>query len=301
MFRYAFLGLQIDSTLSFPFLEAGEAKKPADVCFVELESTDNDFLQDFQDKKKPLDLSKEVSYLENSYLYMRISYGQEISFLRKEKCSDIYARAFLIGFGMSLIAHERDMLAIHGSVVVRDNKAYLISGESGSGKSTLTNELLKQGYQFMADDMTFVNAMKADKTAFVYSAFPYQKLCRDAAIRAGLSLEDLIYVNEEKDKFLAPCQAGFVSGEMPLAGLIYLTITNKDQVGVINTCGLDSFHVCTHNLFLRHLIKDDLYMAEIGQKCLKMASKIRVCVIERPVNGNTLEEITQYAVSFMKQ
>lgn len=152
----------------------------------------------------------------------------------------------------------------------------------------------------MVDDMTIVDPLQDDKYAFARPAFPYQKLCRDAALQAGYDLNDLIYINDLKDKFMAPCSSEFVYDSMPIGGMIYLYPSKEDKVIFREAQGMDKFYLCCNNLFLRHLLREDKYKPQIGQKCLKMASKLPICTIGRPVEKDTVKEIMQYAVDFIE-
>ena len=53
----------------------------------------------------------------------------------------------------------------------------------------------------MADDITVVDCN--DKEVSAYPGFPYQKLCRDVVEKKQLDKDDLIYIDEDKDKYLA--------------------------------------------------------------------------------------------------
>lgn len=84
----------------------------------------------------------------------------------------------------------------------------------------MTCGLLERGYRLLADDMAVVQTFSGKKDsrelALVYPAFPYQKLCRDAAVRRGYALEKLLYINEEKDKFLVPWKGDFLTEPEPV-------------------------------------------------------------------------------------
>ena len=162
---------------------------------------------------------------------------------------------------------------MHCSVIASDEGAILISGESGSGKSTLTNAFLSDGWKFMADDMAYVKTKEGGEVV-VYPAFPYQKLCRDAALRKGYNLDELIYLGEEKDKFFVPYQGDFVTHEMPVKALVVLMLAAVDEVSVSEITGMNKFMACANNLFLRHLLKQDRYTSVAGQESFRMAEGI---------------------------
>ena len=172
-----------------------------------------------------------------------------------------------------------------------------IIGMSGAGKSTVTTAFLEKGYRLMADDMAFVE-VKGDGIAMASPAFPYQKLCRDAALAKGYRMEDMIYIDEEKDKFLVPCTGVFQREKARLERFVFLGIRWKkeaeDKSGKIKAekiTGPDSMIVYKDNLFLRHLWKKQDPGMEIWQNCLKIAEQIPVFWIRRPAAGDSTAEV----------
>lgn len=47
--------------------------------------------------------------------------------------------------------------SVHGNLVVINGRGILLLGKPASGKSTLSYELLKQGHQFVADDLVLLD------------------------------------------------------------------------------------------------------------------------------------------------
>ena len=78
----------------------------------------------------------------------------------------------------------------------------------------------------MADDMAWVDG------SMVYPAFPYQKLCRDVVEREGYDMEELIYIDEQKDKFLARYRGAFSTESRLMKGFILLHLTSAEKVTV---------------------------------------------------------------------
>lgn len=179
---------------------------------------------------------------------------------------------------------------MHCSAVADEAGAVLICGESGAGKSTVTTALLEDGYRLMADDMAFVQAVP-EKGSVAYPAFPWQKLCRNVAMEKGYCLEDLIYINEEKDKFLVPYRGDFYVDGVPVKQFIMLGVVDGESVLEQAVEGFEKFHVVANNLFLRHLLGKDKYRPDIGQMCLKMAAGIRMNYIGRPNGKDTAAEV----------
>ena len=86
------------------------------------------------------------------------------------------------------------------------------------------------------------------------------KLCRDVVLRQGYPPEELLYIDEKKDKFLVPCTGVFQREKARLERFVFLGIRWKkeaeDKSGKIKAekiTGPDSMIVYKDNLFLRHL------------------------------------------------
>jgi serine kinase of HPr protein (carbohydrate metabolism regulator) len=188
-------------------------------------------------------------------------------------------------------------MALHCAAISKEGEAILIAGESGSGKSTVTDALLKKGYDLLADDLVIVrdNALGEILTA---PGFPYQKLCRDVVTCRGYRLDDLLYINEEKDKFLVPYEGEFSLKEKPLKAMFLLAeVEENDRLLIEELKGIDKFHAYISNLFLRRLLKEQSYTANVGKTCLTIAAKISIYLIRRPKGKDTLNEIIEYITS----
>ncbi|MBE5937544.1 MAG: hypothetical protein E7265_05895 [Lachnospiraceae bacterium] len=256
-------------------------------------------------KEKAYEFLPDKSYLVNKTCFLYVCDGKRITYKLKPEGIVRYLQSYILGFGMSMIAMQRNMLAIHCSALACNGEAVLIAGESGSGKSTLATVFLENGYKLMADDMALIetceNSADNERRVIAKSAFPYQKLCRNVVEEKGYNPDELIYINEYKDKFLAPCRELFQEETVPVKALIYLYVTQNDEVTVNEAEGLDKFHICAGNLFLRKLLGNDRYAPHIGQKCLEAASAMPVYCIGRPQNGDTTDEVVNAAFSVVKK
>ena len=207
-------------------------------------------------------LGTEKGWLCNRTLAMSVERGQVIRYHIRKGGDPGAVRTYLLGFGIAMLSIQQGKLPIHCSALATpEGGAILIAGESGAGKSTLTAELLKRGYRFLADDMAVVD-ISGKEGVWVYPAFPYMKLCRDVVLRQGYPPEELLYIDEKKDKFLVPCTGVFQREKARLERFVFLGIRWKkeaeDKSGKIKAekiTGPDSMIVYKDNLFLRHLWK----------------------------------------------
>ncbi len=291
MYYYLLFGNVVESDIEFPQL------MKTDVTESSIVIKSGKMPQELYDYEKECgcNFGNDISWLTNTYCYLYVENGSTITYELKEKGTLSMARNYLMGWGMSMLGLQRGINAMHCSVVATDQGAILISGESGSGKSTLTNLFLDKGWKFMADDMAYVQT-KENGTAYVYPAFPYQKLCRDAALRKGYDLNELIYLGEDKDKFLVPYKGEFVMHEMPIKALIVLGRNMGEEVIAEEMSGFNKFMCCVNNIFLRHLLGQARYASTPAKESFRMAEAISVFRLSRPAKGDTLQEVMQKAM-----
>lgn len=290
-YSYRLYGLRIKTDLEFPQLVAEDAEtvtEPVPEIRIEEGEIPEEILRE---PTRKYDFGPDRSFLSNRTMWMVAEQGNSIRYRRKEGGNPFYMRTYLLGYGMAMIAMQRGQLAIHCSAVADAQGAVLIAGESGAGKSTVTTMLLEQGYELMADDMAVVEP-GTDRT-YVYPAFPYQKLCRNVATEQGYDLEKLLYINEEKDKFLVPYRGTFSTEKRPVKAFIMLGLTEGEHVQAGEIAGIRRFPVYADNLFLRHLLKQEKYRPQIGAKCIAMAATVPTFYIVRPAEGDSTSEVSQ--------
>lgn len=302
MERYCLYGMSIVSDLAFPQLvkepEEYRLQHP-DGCQIEI--VKGKIQQDIQERTDvKYEFGDDFSWLVNDTAWIIVEHGKRITYELKEGGRVDYLQSYLLGWGMSMLALQRGILAIHCSAVADEAGAILICGESGAGKSTVTTAFLEKGYRLMADDMAFVD-VKGDGIAMASPAFPYQKLCRDAALAKGYRMEDMIYIDEEKDKFLVPYTGNFSLTSVPVRGMCMLGIVTGTEVVSTRIKGMDQFYLVANNLFLRHLLGAKKYEPKIGQLCLKMAASVPCGFIGRPQEGDSIEAIMNSAMEFVNE
>ncbi len=289
MYQYRIYGLCLFSDIAFPQLLTAsdeDTKKLPRITIAEAP-----FPAELKrDELHFSHIAKDVSYLSNTYCYLLSEHGTRLFYERKGDVSDLLLGAYLLGWGLSMLCHQRGLLALHGSCVSGPEGALIICGNSGSGKSTLTRDLLAQNYTFLADDISVV-ATEGNGSVSVFPTFPYQKLCRDVVERLGFSKNELIYVDEKKDKFLVPYKGFFPNSPIPVRALVFLTITREDTVSVTELSGVPKFQTCMNSLFLKPLLSDALYAPENGIAGLTLASRIPVYLIGRPADKDCRNEI----------
>lgn len=293
MNRYHLYGFCIETDLDFPQLVKEDAvSSEMDVIRV-VETTVPEEIKNITDRK--YEFGEEFSWLKNDTTWIVVEKGNTIGYKLTGGGWPSYLQTYILGYGMSMLAMQRGILAIHCSAVADEEGAVLIAGESGAGKSTVTAAFLENGYRLMADDMAFVRTAPSER-AMASPAFPFQKLCRNVALEKGYRLEELIYIDEEKDKFLVPYRGTFITDSVPVKAFIMLSLTSGEKVQMQEITGFNKLHIYVNNLFLRHFLKEKKYSPAIGQKALEMAATVPTYVVSRPQTGDTSKEVAELAL-----
>lgn len=82
-----------------------------------------------------------------------------------------------MGMNLQMALGQRRYLLLHASVVERDGRALLMTGESGAGKSTLAALLTTRGWRLMGDEFALI-----DPATGLVHAFPRLVSLKNAAI-----------------------------------------------------------------------------------------------------------------------
>lgn len=293
MFYYCLYGLNVQSDIEFSQFKSEENNAFNSPTVTISECTVPSELLAITDKKYEFGMKR--SWLSNRTAWIIVENGEKIRYSLKPKGNIDYLKTYLLGFGMAMLAMQQEKLALHCSAVANDRGAILIAGESGAGKSTLTSALLDEAYKFMADDMVLAFPRKGE-SAIVSPSFPFQKLCRDVAKQRAYDLEELLYINEEKDKFLVPCNTFFLDQPQKVCAMFILGKTNKNKVVFTELRGIIKLKAVANNLFLRHLLGSEKYSPIIGQMCLNLAEQTPIYYIGRPEGLDSRNEIKNFVL-----
>ena len=207
--------------------------------------------------------------------------------------------SLLLSAGMALICLQRGELFFHGSALEIRGQAVLLCGESGAGKSTVAMELLQGGAGFLADDTVRVRPGPAGMLA--EPSYPQQKLCRDMALKCGVPLSELRYIDEERDKYARIRRDCYVKEAVKLKKIFLLRKAGADdtrekvqteQVYIRSVTGQEALEALTAQLYLadtyRHITGIPYPLME---QLLRVAGQAEICEILRPGTGDTVDEI----------
>lgn len=293
MYRYKLYGLTIESeALLFQLMKADE-NSPVDAT-IRMDRVSEEVLR-YLEEKDALKCRYHIGFTYSCFFniggYYVIQNGNEIIFEMNEGYDIETVSCWILGFCTAMLLLQRQTLAVHCSAVTDGENTILISGEPGAGKSTLTRRFLEKGYKLMADDVAAVR-LEGDN-AIVYSGFPYQKLVRNEVESRNLDIGKLIYINEEKDKFLVPVDENFEDKPQILKNFVFLVVGDVPEVQFGQLRGLDMLFAIKNNLFLHKLPGTWENEKELVEECLNIASKCNVFIVVRPSEGDSTIKILE--------
>lgn len=229
-------------------------------------------------------------YLDGLVLYYVENGNRIVIYRESDRISEMALRSYLTGSAMSLAIMQKNYIPLHGGTVEWEGLGVIISGVSGSGKSTVTAEMLYQGFRFVADDMSVLQLI--EEKVQVLPSFPQQKLCRDVVEKIGLNQEELIYIDEDRDKFARILKDGYVTEALPVACMIELK-TSVDAIKIVceRVAGGDKFKQLTRNIYRGEVYQRLNNSPDRFQMFVKTAAAIPMYSITRPKYGDFVRDI----------
>lgn len=228
--------------------------------------------------------------------------GRRITVELSKEPQQLAITSLLLSAGMALICLQRGDPFFHGSALYTGEEAILLCGESGAGKSTVTLELLRNRFGFLADDTVRVHPGAGGMLA--EPSYPQQKLCRDMALRCGRPLEELIYIDEEREKYALRRQDCYVK-QAAVLGKIFLL--RKDVAGtgqetavrIRKVTGQEALETLSAQLYLADTYRYSTGIPyELMAQLIRIAGETGIYEVTRPADGDTLYEVVTKILQF---
>lgn len=205
-----------------------------------------------------------------------------------------HLKAYLLSRSFALLMFQRNKIALHGSSILFNNKAYIFCGQSGAGKSTLSAALTLQGYDLFSDDLSIID-FDNNKNPIIHCGFSNNKLCQDTMKYFNISSENLIKVDNYANKYSLPSSKTFSNCTYPISILIeisidYQAVKNEASVSLTEVFAQEKLNTIFRNIFRSQLLNDVGLKPIYLKQCLNLAKNIRVFKITRPTNLFTVNK-----------
>ncbi len=290
IFKYTSFGLNIQSSFEIPELIPSNFEIPeVKISFgnnpLELENIKGRGLL-YQANKKDF-----LFRLDTVGSY-RVQNGNSITVKRLNNSTDEEIRLFLLGSAFGAMIHQRDLLPIHGSAVVKNGKAIVIAGTSGAGKSSLAATLIKRGYQLLADDISVVRI--ENEKVMVYPGIPHLKLWQDVMEKLDEDIDAYPKVRPQLLKYRKPAEDQFINKAIPLHRIIILSPKNSLGFEVEEKKGVEKFELLKRNTYRQQYLEGLEKTGPHFKFTSILAAKSRVYHIQRPNSLLLLEELADF-------
>lgn len=298
MYYYKIYGLYIDS--DYEFSELFPIDKPT-YTDIHIKNTDLSHMLNtnyenasFKDKFCHICDYRDsiISYIFPCQGVFIIKDGDTIEYYLTKTCSHIFVTHFLLCFCFGAILRQRNILTLHGSGILYNNKMISVSGESGSGKSSLADGLLAKGGYFLADDAIALSIEnKNNQNIFIANpTMPFRKLCTDAL--KNYDLNKLIKLeSSEKNKYALLIEPkDFYNVPTPLDAIFIIEKSPVDAPAIREITGSDKLTYIVKNLYQKKIYDNLGLKKELFTKCILLANCVPIYVISRPLTGYTVNE-----------
>jgi len=209
-------------------------------------------------------------------------------------------RLYILGTCMGALLMQRKVMALHGSAIAIDGKAYAFIGHSGAGKSTLASTFINQGYQLLSDDIIPV-LMDEEGCPNVIPTYPQQKLWQESLQKFGLDSSAFNPLFERETKFAIPVHSSYCKDPLPLGGVFEITKTEEDHAKIKPIQNLERFHTLYNHTFRHSLIPRLGLMEWHFTESAGIINKIKLYQVQRPTIGFTAPELVEKILKIINE
>jgi hypothetical protein len=286
---YKVFGLRIKCNIEIPELMVDTSKQVPDVMIFKA-----DLLKKWINGEK----NSQLFIINKNFIMFKvpdlaifcIQNGNSINYSPLSEGKNDQIRLYILGTCMGALLIQRKMLALHGSAIAVDGKAYTIVGDSGAGKSTLASALINRGHPILTDDVIALKNNKDDHP-FVMPAYPQQKLWENSLKEFKMDSVNLTPLFERDTKFAVPVREHFLNKPLPLAGVFELVKGKGEAVNIVPINYLERLHVLFQHTYRNLFVKRLGLMEWHLQYTASFAKDIQMYRLTRPTSRFTANEL----------
>lgn len=290
MFYYWAYGLTIESEMEFPEMLAHKGDK-IDVR-IQLGQVPATLEGEEVVNKESLSVSPTEYLLQLPICSYYVKDGQQITIEIKPEADDKSVRLFLLTNAMAAILQQRNKVALHAGAVVTEKGLIIISGDSGAGKSTSISALQQKGYKVFADDVVVLEENSKGEV-IAYASYPTIKLWEDSIEKLGVGeLSEEAKLREHVAKYRVHFHEDFIREPLNVTRVFVLKKNETLSAPSIKPLtGVQSFVDLYAQLYRTSQTNSPEKRNLLFNSISNLAAKIPVHVIERPLEGNSIEEV----------
>jgi hypothetical protein len=284
--RYRAFGLNIESDLSIPEFLASSVGGDIVIRYGKVPSRINfavDETNEYQISKNEF-----LFYIKNvAHYYIK---DGELIIVEPDNGADYKSiKTYLLSTAIGMILLQRGMIPIHGSTVVIGSQGIVFAGACGAGKSTICAEFRKNGYEFLADDISVITLNSQGK-ALVNASFPHQRLCKDTVNLVGYNIEELSLACAADEKYIVSDLNNFRKEAVELSAIVEIFPREYCNVNITKLIGTKKIERFIKNIYCSILLGKIGVSREYFNQCINIVKNIDYYILERPMGRYTADE-----------
>lgn len=202
-------------------------------------------------------------------------------------------RTFLIWRAVACCLLQKNIVSIHGSAVVIDEKAVIITGESGAGKSTITAALRDKNYSFLSDELCVVEVDDYNIPS-LNPGYPEQRLHRDAMDKLGYDYTKYTRNKTSEEMYAIPAKNDFIDRSKVLGTIIEIDVSDEiDEVKIMEVVGVKKLMSVLNTIYMYEYGKLIGSNKEYYKRCVDISKYIKYFKLTRPKNSFTVNKQIQ--------
>lgn len=202
---------------------------------------------------------------------------------------------FLFGSIFSALFYQRGLFPFHGSAVAKNGKSIIFTGESTAGKSTFAKIFLRNGYEFLTDDVCLIE--KRDEELVMRPGIAELSLREDVVNHFQIDPGNLNHKGYKADKFgyaVKNCKSNF----LPVRDI--LEIIPGDKLSICRLTGINKVKSMINNSYrIENIIGFNLYGKHL-KFFSEVGNKIDYYQIERPSGQIVGDELVKFIESKLR-
>ncbi len=218
--------------------------------------------------------------------------GREIVIERVEGADVQSVRLYLLGTAMCALLHQRGLLVLHGSVVVRNGVCVAFLGRSGVGKSTLAAAFGRRGFEVVSDDICAVSFDGVGGEGLVLPGFGQFKLWVDSLKCLGEDPEAFDLLHPDLLKRAVPIET-FCDRALPLKDVFVLLPRGSGELVVERVEGTAKVHALLNNTNRRFVLDGFGLRGPHLRACGRLAGQVVMRRVLRPQVPFMLDELVR--------
>jgi len=293
IYHYSAFGIRIDSEILLPELSVVPETATADVIirYGDLTNTD-DSMCNYNDWKAGNFLFKV-----DDVPAFCIMNGKQIVVQPFQDSAAVLPE--LLGTVMGALLMQRNMLPVHGSMIIMNGFAIIFTGESGAGKSTTAAALRKRGYTLMSDDLS---AMTCDCDGIFWGQPGYmqQRLGEDTTELLDIDTSGLEKVFEFRNKYVVPVSVDFDLKPIPIGAIYEIVKAPCEEIIIENLQGIEKLKTLMNNTYQPLLVSLFDAKEKHLKQCLQLSKQIPIFRLSRPEAKMSIDQQIEAIIQLCK-